>query len=730
MKKPVLLAVAAIGLVASASGAELQVVADRIAHDRQTGAFVATGRVHAVSKPFSLLSELVRRDADGTYRFDESTLVTTCTNEAHRLHWDVTGEVEYKGENYLKVRNVVVHAWGMPVLWVPYWLYPLDEECGLRIMPGYTSRWGAYLLTKYVYRLYGSYGPGELGFGGNTRLDLRSQNGIAAGQSLNWQLGDFGRGMFKIYYAWDQDRDSYETDRYTWHGNDGNWGSTVPFERYGINFEHVWEVTERDLARVRLGVYSDSYFRDDFMRESLFGIKNEFLGAERNEAAWEHAEDSWFAAVSVSGPLNDFFGGAVRLPEVCIDVNPQPVFDTPVNYESQTRFGYLMRRHAEYGNSGTPLAYRFSPGPWAQYEAFRFDTYHRLSAPFKVADVLSVVPRLGYRGTFWSEAGLEQCDGTQGAGKSGDKPWRSVYEFGVTFAARARAQLGDRLQHVIEPYLDVLAQQVDIYGLGEGARPYVFDSLDGSGDWLDQYAGRSRNLPYSWYGLTPGVRNVLRETDEKGNSRTLLDVDFYAALQFNLTDYTPGDANHRLAANPARPNYGKCFQVVPGVRTSWRPTEGTALTLRGEYDAENNAIAYAAVNWAHRVSDAFSYHFGYCGRNHRLWDFASMPYDERFMGEDAFNWLDYQYLEAGFEHELSDAVAWGPYLRWDCRDGEFDEVGTWLELRTDCLGFRFSVAYDNEYERIDGSTHGSDFRFGFYVYLRAFGAQHGSPMER
>ena len=80
----------------------------------------------------------------------------------------------------------------------------------------------------------------------------------------------------------------------------------------------------------------------------------------------------------------------------------------------------------------------------------------------------------------------------------------------------------------------------------------------------------------------------------------------------------------------------------------------------------------------------------------------------------------------GFEHEICDALAWSPYVRWDCRQNEFDEVGAWFDIRTDCLGFRFIVSYDNDYMRIDGSRYRSDYNVGFYIYLRAFGPGSGA----
>ena len=71
-------------------------------------------------------------------------------------------------------------------------------------------------------------------------------------------------------------------------------------------------------------------------------------------------------------------------------------------------------------------------------------------------------------------------------------------------------------------------------------------------------------------------------------------------------------------------------------------------------------------------------------------------------------------------------LAWGPFVRWDCREDELDEIGSWIDLRTDCLGLRFSFSYENDYERIDGSRADDNWRFGVYLYLRALGPGSGS----
>ena len=679
--------------------------------------------------PVQVNSEHIAADAvTGSLAVSGKTVITTCTNDPSCLHWRVEGEGSGQRDKFVMFKGMWAYLYGVPVAWMPYWYYPLDTDYGLRMMPGYTSRWGAYLLNKYVYHIAGDHSPDGYGLTGATRFDLRSENGIALGQSLRWRLGDFGKGHFKAYYAWDSDADRY--DRH-WNNsnkwNYRNWGSTVPDERYALDLEHHVELTERDIVRVQGAVYSDSHFYRDFLRDSLFNLKNKFAGYGDNELAWEHNEKQLAFGMSVSGPMDEFYGGTARLPEFYADVLAMPVFGTPVNYESSTRLGYLNRNYAKYGDSYTATPFRYGPGVWADYNTFRMDTYHRFTLPVKLWDVISAVPRFGIRGTYWGDSGYEALTGYERAGRTGDDVWRSIVEGGVTFSGRGEGLIDDKWRHVIEPYLDILCQEADYSGLGKGARAYVFDSIDASMDWQDQFAGRSRNLPYSWYGITPGWRNVWKKADERGNVRNVFDLDVYAAVQFNDTAYTAGSKEHRLSQDPCDPNYGADDQVVPGLRVRWLPSKDISLASRVEYNCENDDLAYADFGLTYKVNRDFSYYAKYVARNFRWWDYSSSPYESELLRRDEFSWVNIQYFEIGCEYEFCDSFAWGPYLIWDGKEGELDEVGTWFDYRTDCLGFRLSLSYENDYERIDWSKSDDDWRIGFFIYLRALGPNSGSP---
>lgn len=734
MKKSLIIgAVLATGAFAAvADDGRLQVTADRVAADNVTGAMAASGHVDAVCAPYHLKSDYIHCDENGKYTLSDPSHVTTCSNRWEDLHWRMTGEVVYDAGHSVVVRNAVGRLFEVPVIWLPYWYYPLDTDYGFRFMPGYSRRWGCYLMTKYVYRLAGTMDEGEYGLDAATRADWRAKNGFAVGQDFAWNLGEFGAGGFRSYFAWDEDYDRYDR-----HWSDAgrynycNWGSEVERDRYALEAFHRWNPTERDTVRGRVRYLSDSHFLQDLLSRQRFGLENDIGGYSENELAWEHNESYWGLGVSVSGPVNDFYGGTARLPEAYVDVMPQPVFSTPVNYESETRIGFLNRDPAEYGNAETSPYYRYRPGAWADYQCFRADTYHRLTLPMKAADVVSIVPRVAVRGTDWSASGYPSESGLDRSQRVDSDVQRVIAEGGVTFSARGRGDIGDGCAHVVEPYLDVLFQEANYNGLEKGARPYVFDAVDASRGWLDQFAGRSRNLPYSYYGMTPGVRNVIRKTEENGVERDYFEVDTYVAVQFNDTSYSNNgtDANRRLTEDPEDPNWGEDAMYVPGARMVYHPTSDLTLGLRGEWNSQDETLAYASAMLRHQVDRKFSWYADYICRDHRLWDFSASPFDRSVMNEDIYNRAHFQYFEVGCEHEISDAWAWGPYLRWDLKEEELDEIGAWIDYRLDCLGFRLAVSYENEFELADGSTYEKDYSVGFYMYLRAFGPNGGGKRD-
>ena len=638
---------------------------DYIEYNYKTGkGLVGIGELQAGI--FRIGAKEMTRMEDGRYDA-RGALVTTCTNAPGHTHWHMTGHVRYKDNDYVEIFDAVPWLFGVPFAWLPYWFRDIDTHYGFRLMPGYTSRWGAYILGGYVYNIYEApHGAGPK-LDATTHLDYRTERGVAVGQDFRWDLKEFGRGKFESYYAWDQDPPDGLRDM--------NWISDIREERYRYRLFHEADLSPRDQFFLRGTVNSDSEMRNDFFQNEARGESTPM-----NFAALEHREHTWAAGATVSGPLNDFYTGVARLPEGWLNVMPQPLFGTALNYESQTRVGHLSR-DAAYFERALP-DFMYYPGSWADYDLARADTAHRVTAPMKFGDVLSVVPRAGYRATWYSDSE-----------RSSDIS-RHTADLGAEASVRATADFANGYRHIVEPYLDYSFQPTH-FDLDEG-RSYGFDRFDRSVEWFDQFGMDGTWLPYDWHGIRPGVRNILQTRDEKGIMRTVLDWDTYAAVQFK-SEGPLDEEGLRMA----------------GTKVTAAPTEALDLKAQAEWDLEADTIAYVDLSAFYKLSEKLRFGGGYLARDHQLYDYDVSPVLE-------WNRVKENMIYGGFTHDVNDTWSWSTYLRYDLYRNELDEIGGYIQYRLDCLVFQIRAAYVSSYDRIDRvSERDDDFRIAVMMWLRA-----------
>jgi lipopolysaccharide assembly outer membrane protein LptD (OstA) len=637
---------------------------DYIEYNYKTGKGL-TGIGELQAGVFRVGAKEVTRREDGRYDAHNAE-ITTCTHAPGHRHWCMTGHARYKDNDYVEVFDAVPWLFGVPFAYLPYWFRDLDTHYGFRLVPGYTSRWGAYILGGYVYNIYDSpHGAGPK-LDASTHLDYRTERGVAVGQNLRWNLEEWGRGKFESYYAWDRDPPNNQRDR--------NWMSDVEDDRYRFRLFHEADLSPRDQFILRGTVNSDSEMRHDF-----------FMAEERGEStpmnfvSLEHREHTWAAGAVASGPLNDFYTGVARLPEGWLNIVPQPLFGSGLNYESQTRAGYLNRDAAHYERALPEFMYY--PGSWADYNLARADTAHRVTAPLKIGDALSMVPRAGYRATWYSDA------------ENDSNVTRQSAELGVEASMRATADLANGYRHVVEPYIDYSFQPTH-FDLDNG-RAYSFDRFDRSVEWFDPFGMDGTWLPYDWHGVRPGVRNLLQTRDENGHMRTVLDWDVYTAIQF--------DSEGPLNEEGLR---------MAGSKLLITPNASLDIKAQGEWDTEEETFAYVDLSAFYKLNEKIRLGGGYLARDHQLYDYDVSPVMQ-------WNRVDEQLVYGGLTHDVNDAWSWSTYTRYDLRRNDLDEIGGHIQYRLDCLVFQLRVAYQNAFDRIDDSKRRDDFRIAFMMWLRA-----------
>ncbi|MEI6970076.1 MAG: LPS assembly protein LptD [bacterium] len=443
----------------------------------ESGLVYGDGRSAVVSAPFLGIIKNGFRKSGDTITGERAT-VTTCNMPDNKWHYHLNvSRLTMVQDNYINVRHAVFYLAGIPLMYVPYWERSADGT-GLRLVPGYSSRMGAFLLAAYGFTINDT-------FRGDTHLDYRARRGVAAGQDISWTAADrTWNGGLRLYGLNDQDPFAGRED------------STLDIEkqRYRVLLSHTQSPDSRTLIMARAHYLSDEYMLDDFFRPEyrVEPQPDNFLSLTRRG-------DHYAASLTVRPRLNDFYNAVTRIPEARIEFPVQPLGDTPFYYESETT-GSRLEKLYEAGITNPA------------YSSLRFDSRHEFSVTRKIW-FLNFVPRVAGRGTYYSDT---QPSGAEG----GNAATRALFETGAQmsfkmFRIYSQATEGSRgLRHVAEPYANytyVPAPNLQAEDL------YSFDDVDELG---------SRNE------LRLGLRNKL-QTKRNGQSSDLLDLNAWSDGDFD-----------------------------------------------------------------------------------------------------------------------------------------------------------------------------------------------------
>ena len=423
------------------------------------------------------------------------------------------------------------------VMRLPYLYQSLNRENSFSITPGYRSVWGGYLLTTSTFPLTDTLGA-------TLRLDYYTNRGPAAGLGIQWPSGKYAGknwGRFTAYGLHDANPDTNKTALAR---------EAIVSDRYRVSFQAREYITEDIYASVNINKLSDTRFLQDF-------DVNEFVRNPHpdNSVSITKFADDYTVTLLARKQINEFFDGTERLPEAALDITRQPVLGSKVFYEGETSAGTYRKNFAK--GSAFP-----------DYGYSRMDTFHQFLFPHTYMGWLSVVPRVGVRGTWYSETGSTQsftpttaetlntkiaknADGTINKLLKTGSVFRPVFNAGVEASFKAskayegvqsRAWGLDGLRHIIQPYANLSFVTTD----SNGKQLFQIDDLQKSSQLpsIDFPSFNSTDAITNWNILRVGARNRL-QTRRGDSTFNWLEMDTYFDIRlqnpnFGSTDPDPG----------------------------------------------------------------------------------------------------------------------------------------------------------------------------------------------
>jgi LPS-assembly protein len=546
---------------------------------------IRSANARTEDQPYFLSGENVSSISENGYLIQNGTFTThdSPTSDFH-LH---ARKIRVYEDDRVIFLNVTAYVGKVPIFWWPYLYQSLDNAFSFSISPAYYSIWGPSLLTQVTF-------PITENIQGRLRLNYYGRRGLAVGfePTIDYGKDQSSSAKLKTFYIQDQNPNLNQTAVPR---------QNVPTGRYRLSLEDRTNFTDDIYGIANLTKLSDQYVMQDFFQGEfrIDPVPDNVLALTKADAFYTLTAIERFQA-------NQFFTTTERSPEVVLDIKRHGLFGGPIFYEGETGFANLRLQFPE--GSG-----------FENYGTYRFDTFHQLTYPNTYFGWLSIVPRVGYRGTYYGKTWdlgsttfippsnplipdfiLPPPTLANPVKFDGDT-FRSVFDTGAEASfkisrtwenVQSRAFGLDGLMHVIQPFTDFSYVKEDgpnptaILGFDRfqpSTQPRVLDfpqftTIDSIADWT------------VW---RVGVRNRL-ETRRDDRTMTWLEVDSFVDVQFENpyqpTDYSNLVNNIRftplpwmsLSVNSQVPAFAKGFTEVDTVATV-QPLANLQLNVAHRY---------------------------------------------------------------------------------------------------------------------------------------------------
>jgi LPS-assembly protein len=429
----------------------------------------------------------------------------------------------YEGDRVI-FQNVTFYVRNVPVFWWPYMYQSLDESFSYMISPAYLSSWGPSVLGRVTMPLTDDI---KAVF----RLDYRYRRGAAFGFEPDIHFGADKQSWARIrtYFLKDENPDINQTSIVR---------SDVPEGRYRVSLQSRTKFAEDIYGIANITKLSDEYILQDFFQGEF-----QLNPQPDNIVAVTKTNPNYTITALARFQANDFFETTERLPQLAFDVKRLPLFGGPIFYEGETSFADLRRSFPDGSLSH-------------DYSTLRLDTFHQFTFPNTLFGWLSIVPRVGFRATYYDKT----RDVTKTDIEPSDSPFipdflnidpekpiffagnklRTVFNGGVegsfkltkTWDGAQNNALGlDGLKHVIQPFVNF---------------SWVSTSANDPASILqfDRYQPSTQLLPIdfpqfttidsidNWTILRVGVRNRLL-TRRDDSTVSWLDIETYMDVNFD-----------------------------------------------------------------------------------------------------------------------------------------------------------------------------------------------------
>ena len=541
------------------------------------------------SEPYFLGGQNVSSISENAYLIRDGTFTThDSARPDFHLH---ARKIRIYEKDRVIMQYVTAYIGNVPVFWWPYLYQSLNEAFSFTVSPAYLSSWGPSLLSQITF-------PITDNIHGRLRLDYFGRRGPAIGFDpvIDYGKDDNSQARLKTFYIQDQNPNLNQTAVRR---------QNVPTGRYRLSLEDRTNFYDDIYGIANITKLSDQYVMQDFFQGEF-----QIDPVPDNVVALTKANPLFTITGIARFQANEFFTTTERLPEVVLDIKRHALFGGPIFYEGESGFADLQLQFPQGAG-------------FENYGTTRLDTFHQLTYPNTYFGWLSIVPRVGYRGTYYGKTWdlgsttfvppsnplipdfILPPPTTANPVKFDGDTFRSVFNTGAEASfkisrtwenVQSRAVGLDGLMHVIQPFTNFS------YVKEDGPNPtsiLEFDRFEPSTQLraIDFPQFTTIDSIDSWTVWRVGVRNRL-ETRRDDQTITWLELDTFLDVNFenpyNRTDYSNFFNNLRFTplpwmsftVNSQVPAFAKGFTEV-NTFASVQPVANLQLSFGHRYLNDN-----------------------------------------------------------------------------------------------------------------------------------------------
>ena len=430
-----------------------RLVGDAIEYNLETRTGRVTNARAFVGTEFTFTGDQIAKVADDVFTLDDGTF-TSCSQEVPP--WSLrTSHARITLEEYARIRNARFKLRKVPVLYLPYILWPTRTERSSGFLvpqPGYSDRRGFELSLAY-YK--------TLGRSADTTFfaDLSSNEYYGFGNELRYRPSETTEGLFDAFILTDPDLrfETPPTQEFLGFNPD-----LLPEEtRWKVNWYHESrEILGGFRGVVNFQDYSDPAYRQDFERDlgrqsSSFIYSQAYLTRNSGQHSFNLLVDQRERVRVVANAGERLRGGQIvdtrrQLPEVEYRLRPTQLGGAPVYFSLDGNLHYLSIRNSTISNLGPdmePETEQYGRGDLAPGFLLPLSTLPWLSARLDVGGRVthytnSLDPATG---RFFAEQdkALTRSLGTAGAEIVGPS-FSRIFD-------RKKPKRFSKLKHIVEP---------------------------------------------------------------------------------------------------------------------------------------------------------------------------------------------------------------------------------------------------------------------------------------